>query len=503
MRAGACRDGAPSAGKPRAPWARRLAPFADELSRRVRGQAPHPAAGEAGVPMGEQQPPNFIVFLTDDHGHWAMGCAGNRDVRTPTLDHLARTGIRFTHAFAPSSVCSSARASLMTGLMPSQHGIHDWLREDEPAVGERDWLAGQATLAQQLAAAGYRCMHVGKWHLGRSARPATGFSDWFGVPQPQGGHSGSQRYSDGGAPIERAGFKTTALTDEAVRLLRAHGPAGPFLLFVGYIGTHAPQQQPERLAESYREAALSPTWDEGSPLRGAVPPRERMSQYYAAVTHMDEGAGRILDTVEELGLRGRTAIVYTSDHGTALGQRGIWGKGNATKPKNLFDHSIRVPLIWSYPDRFDGGRTISAFVTHCDLYRTLLDIACVRTGAADDRVAGRSYLPLLEGAPAAGEDVYFGEYGPARCIRTRTHKLVRRYGRGTDELYDLVGDPEERRNLLEDGDSAVATQLGARLEAFFRHHEDPERSGLLFDPDSRGLGPEHLRTGSGAAPVGW
>jgi choline-sulfatase len=111
-------------------------------------------------------PPNLLLFLTDDHGAWALGCAGNREVRTPALDRLAAEGARFTNAFTPSPVCSPARACLLTGRTPSQVGIHDWIQEEKPEYGDRDWLDGERTLAEYLNEAGYHCGLSGKWHLG-------------------------------------------------------------------------------------------------------------------------------------------------------------------------------------------------------------------------------------------------------------------------------------------------------------------------------------------------
>ena len=112
--------------------------------------------------------PNILLFLTDDHGSWALGSYGNREVRSPRLDRLAAEGARFANAFTPCPVCSPARACLVTGRTPSQVGIHDWIEENDPDCGDYDWLAGETTLPQLLQRAGYHCGLSGKWHLGRS-----------------------------------------------------------------------------------------------------------------------------------------------------------------------------------------------------------------------------------------------------------------------------------------------------------------------------------------------
>jgi choline-sulfatase len=366
-------------------------------------------------------------------------------------------------------------------------------------VGGRDWLAGLPTLAQHLAQAGYRCMLSGKWHIGCSESLRPGFHDWFAIGQPQGGHAGRQRYSDQGRIVYCTGFKTDVVTEHAIRLLREHAAEEPLLLVVGYIGTHSPWAgHPRRLVERYRSRPLQPVAEapprnlDNGPVR-AFDPQEALAQYYAAVTHIDEGVGRILDALESLGLRDDTVVVYTSDHGLALGQHGVYGKGNGTSPKNMYETSILVPLIWNHPGELPAGRAVDHLVDHCDLFCTLLDYAGVRGPLADPQLPGQSYLPLLRGQGQAWEDVYFGEYGPVRCVRTRSHKLVRRFGHGPDELYDLEADPRERDNRIADPALApVLRELDRRLEAFFARYEDPARSGLRFDPDSRGVGAQHV-----------
>lgn len=450
---------------------------------------------------------NIVLFITDDHGSWATGCYGNPDVRSPNLDELARTGVRFAHAFTPTPVCSPARACIMTGRIASQHGVHDWLREQEPAVGAIDWIAGVPTLAQHLARSGYTCIQCGKWHIGQSEQPHGGFHRWFAVGQPQGAHGGSQRYSDEGKIQMIKGFKTDVVTEHAVDFLRSDAAAEPFFLVVGYIGTHTPWKgHPERLAAAYRARDLHwvadapPQRVDGGPGQG-VDPREALVQYYAAVTHIDEGVGRVLDALEVAGLRERTTVVYTADHGLALGQRGIYGKGNGTLPKNMAETSIRVPLIWNHPGQLAQGAVVESLVDHCDLFCTLLDHAGVDAWRGDAALPGASYLPALRGEPLADwRDTYFGEFGPVRCIRTRDAKLVRRHGHGGDEWYDLDVDPLERDNRIDSPDPHVQARiaaLDARMRAYFERYQGPGRSGLRWDPASRGVGADAVAAGWG------
>ena len=122
--------------------------------------------------------PNILLFVTDDHGQWASGAYGNREVRTPSLDRLAASGIVMENAFTPTPVCSPARASLLTGLTPSQHGIHDYIAA---SFDRKPWLATERTLPQLLQEAGYRTGLAGKWHIGNEDVPAPGFDSWFSV----------------------------------------------------------------------------------------------------------------------------------------------------------------------------------------------------------------------------------------------------------------------------------------------------------------------------------
>ena len=441
----------------------------------------------------EQTRSNILLFLTDDHAQWALGAYGNGDLRTPTLDYLAASGVQMENAFTPTPVCSPARASLLTGRLASQHGIHDYLGSGDPAMQNRDWLADEITLPQLLGEAGYETAMIGKWHVGRDEVPPSYFDAWFSLSNDYPfEHDGAFRFVDNGRMVTLRGYKTDIITDHAIRFLRNRAD-GSFFMVVGYMGTHSPWQgHPERLVSGYRRCRFKDI-----PQDVAYPfgrqnlesanetrfrPREALAQYYAAVTHIDEGVGRILDELEALGLRERTLVAYTSDHGLNCGHHGIWGKGNGTLPLNVVEESIRVPLIFNGPGLFAGQRR-AEFVDHLDLFQTLLEFAGVsppQRGA--DYYPGRSYLALLQNTAALRDwrDVQFGEYGPLRMIRTARFKLVRRYPSGPCELFDLQRDPRETTNLFDAPDYAgTVAALTALLERHFERYEDEEKSGRL------------------------
>lgn len=439
--------------------------------------------------------PNIVVFLTDDHGAWAAGCCGNGELHTPSLDQLAATGVRLRNAFTPCPVCSPARASFLTGRLPSQHGIHDWL--DWTGEGEvHPGIDDQWNIGQLLQQAGYHTGLVGKWHCGRDRLPRPGFDRWFSYEVSQYPHLGEQRFSDQGTPVRARGHQAALLVDQALDFIRQRPAERPFFLFVSLVCTHTPlRDQPERLAAHYRRAAFTDIPDEEpDPCHGrarmAWPHarqnrREELAQYYAAVEFIDAQVGRVLDELEGAGLVRNTLVLYTADHGHMNGHHGLLSKGNATVPQNFLEESIRVPALLAWPEAVPAGRQLEAMVDHCDLFCTL----CAAAGATPDpaRAAeigspGRSLLPLLLGETAPWRDAQFCEYGNARMVRTARHKLIRRYpgpnGHFGDEFYDLLEDPRERRNAIGDpGQAAAVAALSARLEAHFAAHELPGRSG--------------------------
>jgi arylsulfatase A-like enzyme len=436
--------------------------------------------------------PNILLFLTDDHAHWAMGCAGNSELRTPTFDYLAQNGTQFTNAFTPTPVCSPARACLLTGRLASQHGIHDYLNSGDPTVNEINWLADDTTLAQLFQAAGYQTGQFGKWHLGQDECAAAGYDSWFSLgrdyPIP---HGGPFRYGVDGRFQTLPGRLSHNITERAVDFLQERDGERPFFMTVGYYATHSPWKgQPERLAASYRDGTFA-----GIPKNETYPfgiqnlestnetrhnLREALAQYYAAVTEIDTAVGRLIDELESLGQLDNTIIIYTSDHGLNCGHHGIWGKGNGTLPLNMVEESIRVPLIW-YDSRAPQANQTSPsteFVDHLDTFQTILAVAGLTS--PDKKYVGRSYQPLLQNQPIKDwRAVQFGEYGNVRMIRTSRHKLVYRYPDGPHELFDLSADPREMKNFFHHEDMQPIVQaLIGRLEAFFAKYEDAHKSGL-------------------------
>lgn len=450
--------------------------------------------------------PNVVFVLTDDQGPWAMGCAGNAEIRTPNLDRLAATGTRFDRFFCTSPVCSPARASILTGQLPSRHGVHDWIRAGNVRTDDsapQPYLAGQLAYTDVLAANGYDCGLSGKWHLGDSARPQHGFTHWYAHQLGGGPYYDAPVVRDGTLTTE-SGYITDAITDDALEFLDTRaGTDRPFYAGVHYTAPHSPwiDQHPTEYVDLYRDCAFDSCPDE-APHEWSLPetvPRqtrerrlETLRGYFASVTALDHGVGRIIDRLEQLGLRQSTLICFLSDNGFNCGHHGIWGKGNGTYPQNMYDTSVLVPALMSQPGRIPTGTVRSELLSGYDVSPTLLEYVGIE--APDELTAsapGRSFTSLLRGSPTSDESdgfvVVYDEYGPVRMIRTREWKYVHRYPDGPNELYDLVNDPNERANLAaEHGHQARLRELQRTLIDWFGRHSDPRRDGLKLPVTGKG-----------------
>ncbi|MFW6188976.1 MAG: sulfatase-like hydrolase/transferase [Planctomycetota bacterium] len=452
--------------------------------------------------------PNVMVVLTDDQGYWALGCAGNDELRTPNLDRLAETGIRFENFFCVSPVCSPARASLLTGCIPSRHGVHDWLRAgNSPAEPERDgelieYLEGQTAYTDLLARRGYGCGMSGKWHLGDSHHAQMGFSFWKVHSRAGGKYYGAPMVADEGHIYLEPRYVTDVFTDNALRFLEEQRTEdAPFYLSLHYTAPHSPwdrdQHPPEYFDPYYEECPFDSVphepehpWAETNHVlfESEQKRREILSSYYASIEAMDANVGRVLDWLAEHGLRGNTLVFFTSDNGMNMGHHGICGKGNGTRPLNMFETSVRVPAIVSRPGHVPEGVVCGGLYSHYDFMPTLVDYLGVPNPEAD-RLPGRSFAGLLrgEGPEQRGDVVVFDEYGYARMIRDERWKYVHRYPDGPHELFDLEGDPGEKENLFgTPAHRARVEEMRARLERWFEVYVMPERDGATLNVDGWG-----------------
>lgn len=492
--------------------------------------------------------PNFLFILSDDQGYWSLGSYGNQEVHSPNLDHLAQEGVCFDSFYCASPVCSPARASILTGMMPSAHGVLDWLgggavnKEDykdimlprqlildnladgiDPDSLDPDaqslpfsltrnyqlYMGNEkspiqylqaSTYTEHLAQAGYRCGIAGKWHLGAGNLPQAGFSFWSVVPRGGTPYRMPDWISNGEIHIGTQ-YVTDLITDEAIRFLdEGRDEDAPFYLSVHYTAPHDPWRkidQPEDIWAEYEGCPFQSVPRE--PLhknqvsRRPIPHskeqfREMIQAYYASITAMDQNIGRLLDHLRETGQLENTIVVFTADNGMNFGHHGIWGKGNGTYPQNLYETSTRIPFLMWNPHYMSQGIRVKTPLSHYDIYQTLLDYAGVEE--RDSSRPGRSFVDILHGGDGACGDrsvVVCDEYGPVRMIRRGAMKLIWCYLDNTGELYDLEKDPNEQQDLIHLPEyREIAMQLKEAMETWFSRYIKPEFDALQYPVNGEG-----------------
>ncbi|NQT89049.1 sulfatase-like hydrolase/transferase, partial [bacterium] len=393
-------------------------------------------------------------------------------------------GSLYRNFFVATPVCSPSRATFLTGRIPSQHGVHEWISQGNCAPDSVEYLRDEVAVTDVLAAHGYTCGISGKWHLGASETPQHGFDFWY-VHQKGGGQYNDAPMVRDGQCIDEPGYVTDVITDEALGFLDRHCN-DLFYLGVHYTAPHSPWTgHPQDVVDSYDDCAFDscpqePAHPWAGGLASCLGDREMLKGYFAAVTAMDNNIGRILDRLDALGLAENTLVVFTSDNGFSCGHHGFWGKGNGTNPRNMYENSIKVPHVMRHPGCVPAGRVVDAMVSAYDFMPTLLDYLGLPIPTTQN-LPGRSVAPLWRGESSDGNDrvVIYDEYGPVRMIRTRDWKYTQRYPDGPNELYDLVHDPDERHNLIDNpAQQARIADLRAQMDAWFAKYVIPEKDGL-------------------------
>ena len=450
--------------------------------------------------------PNILFIMTDNQPADMLGCYGNGEVLTPHIDRLAAGGTRFTNAFCVNAMCSPCRASALTGLMPSAHGVHSWLDDGLASQWPENWNAiGEfPTLPGQLRAAGYSTALIGKYHLGQPWNPPSDYDHWVTFPH---GHTTSfhgNRMIQNGRESVHDGHSVDFFADRTVEYLAARqGDDSPFFCFVPFNGPygHWPAIRGlsrTRFDDIYRDLPLHSVPREG--LNKAVidrytqrvvetggPPHERFAgplllpnettslrNYFAQTSLIDDGVGRIMDQLHASGMAEDTIIVYTADHGFSLGHHGIWGHGLAAWPSSMRRPSYHVPLIITGPGIAHGQN--DGLVSQLDLPNTLLQAAGVE---AIDTDRHDSHVITLDDPAAPTRDFLCIEQEETRAIRTAAHLYVERFSHPSteplgSELYDLRADPQERTNIAGQAGSAVPeARLSEQLHAYFTRHAAP------------------------------
>ncbi len=451
--------------------------------------------------------PNILLIMTDNQPAELLGCYGNAEIATPHIDALAARSLQFDNAFCVNGMCSPCRASVMTGLMPSQHGLHTWiddrLRDQWPA----NWnpLDRFRTLPGLLADHGYATALIGKYHMGAPEHPQNGFQHWVTSPHGHVTDFWNGTYIENGETRHYAGHSVDYFTDKAVEYLDATSRDQPFFAFIPYNAPygHWPAlkgRAKNRFRDAYDDTAMHSIPREGlhenaiarflrkvsdsvggidhsSELR--IPnDLETLRNYFSEMAMVDDGVGRVLAALHRLNLDDDTIVIYTTDHGFSLGHHGIWGHAQATLPAHAHRESFSIPLIMRHGDRYPARRE-AGHVSQIDLFPTLLELAGIDPDGHNPDSAARSFAAGLRGDPFDKPDEVFLEQEETRAIRTPEYLFKRRFQGAPDppypdELYDLRADPGEKHNLADDpAHGAIVADLIARIDAFFARHSDP------------------------------
>ena len=420
------------------------------------------AAFAAGAPVK----PNIIFILADDLRSDAVGFMGDRVAHTPNLDRLANRGTIFRSAFVTTSICNVSRASLLTGQALRRHGITNFATTFTP----RQWSGTYPALLRQ---AGYRTGFIGKFGVGTDAAVkamAKEFDFWRGLPG-----QGGLFFTTNDATRTHA---TARMGNQALEFLNEADAAKPFCLSISFTAPHARDGQPREFAPDERDESLYsnthivPPATATEAFHQQLPESVRKSEgrtrwerrfnspemfqatvrdYYRLITGIDREVGRILETLDARGLTGNTVVVFTSDNGFALGDRGLADKWFA------YEESIRVPLFIAdlRQPAMKHAQSIRQMALNVDIAPTLLDYAGVPTPR---EMQGRSLRGFVEKRRESGwrtEWFYEHHFGPeiippSESVRTERWKYIRYVNESPviEELYDLKRDPIEQRNLI-------------------------------------------------------
>lgn len=441
------------------------------------------------------QPPNIVFVLIDDMRWDVMSCAGHPFVKTPNIDRIAASGVRFTNAFVTTSLCSPSRASFLTGAYAHTHGVRvNAKMEPDRSV---------PTFPRLLQRAGYETAFIGKWHMKYEPEPRPGFDYWLSFPG-QGSYIDPD-FNENGRNFKRKGYMTDLLTEYAVSYLE-RPRSKPFCLCLSHKAMHGefiPAERHKRLYEdihlpapaSYRDDLRGkPRWQREVRLRGGrlkhpVPPggipdavepeawdltsergKNRMN-WHRTLAAIDEGLGQLLDTLRKTGVADNTVIIFAGDNGFFLGEHGRPDKRLA------YEESMRIPLLISGTGVKPRGIQAGQMVLNIDVAPTILDLAGVKIPST---MQGRSLGPMLAGDKPPWRTSFLYEYfkedwlpgiPTMQAVRTANWKYVR-YPDIDDvaELYDLTRDPQEMHNRIDDPGAKnqlakMRTELERLLEA--------------------------------------
>ncbi len=427
--------------------------------------------------------PNILLFLTDDQRFDTIRALGNSQIHTPNLDALVKRGTTFTRAHIPGGTCGAV-------CMPSRAMLHTGRTLFHLDREGQEIPQTHVTLGECFRSAGYAAFGTGKWHNGRSSYARSfssgdeiffgGMGDHWNVPayrfDPTGKYSAkcpivaepstsnklTFRECD---HIEAGKHSTELFTEASICFLERKPRDERFFMYVSLMAPHDPRTMPERFLKMYdpEEIALPENFLPEHPVdTGALKIRDEMladfprdpheirrhiAEYYAMISHLDHEFGRLIAVLRERGELDNTIIVFAGDNGLAVGRHGLMGK------QNLYDHSVRVPLVLAGPG-IPEGRQSDNLVYLLDIFPTLCELSNV---SVPESVEGRSLVPCLtEEDPLMRSSLYLAYADSIRGVTDGRHKLIE-YACGNTQLFDLCRDPQEMEDIS--GCNSLSTVL--------------------------------------------
>lgn len=467
-----------------------------------------------------QEKPNFLFIFTDDQTYETIHALNNPEIETPNMDRLVDQGVTFTHCYNQGSwsgaVCVASRSMLITGQTVFRSPQNKKYLDSWARFNKSDTITEVPLWTEVLSKNGYETFITGKWHnsdyaLLKSFDKATAIGKGFYETLDESGSNkqGYNRPSEQsqwtpwderftghwtpkvkdivydqngtkklGEPYKIKKHTSELYADAAISYLkeRTRAPEKPFFMYVAFNAPHDPRQSPKEFVDKYppEKIALPPSYAEQHPFdQGDAKTRDEvlapfprtkeavqlhLSEYYAIITHFDRELGRILEALEKTGEVENTYVILSSDHGLAVGQHGLMGK------QNLYEHSVRVPLVVSGPG-LSRGRKVTNKVYLQSLFATTCELASIEVPST---VEFRSIAPLVNGLEyEGGEDYIFGAYKHfQRMIRSDKYKLIVYPHLNKIQLFDMQKDPYETNDLIltaNDSDKAIAGELLKKL----------------------------------------
>jgi len=437
------------------------------LSRRqfLWGSAMAGAAPALAQRSQESVAPNVVLIIAEELSAWMCGCYGNREIKTPNIDLLARLGTRCQDAFAVTPAGSPGRATLLTGRTPMQHGIEDFITSDVVAGPPQGQAQAPASFAKEvmlsdiLSGRGYNCAYAGLWDMGDHRQPGHGLTGTYTAGADVSYRN--PRISRNGTEQAEEGYLTDLITKSGVEYIGRQKPGEPFCLTLSYPNPREPYDaHPERYYEMYAGARFETIgWlpKAANALRGGEYLEDTVGsirKFAAGVTALDAQLPLLQKALREKKIWSDTIVVFTSASGNCLGRHGLWGGGLASDPINMYDDAMRVPLIASWPGEIPIEGNRPELVSAYDVLPTICE-ACGAPPLAERGLCGRSFLTqLLGNAIPKGEpawpEVVFGQYRNTQMARDNRYKVVLRDGgEGPNDFYSFSRDPRELRNEYE------------------------------------------------------